>query len=161
MKSHKSDIIDAEVIVEAATRPTMLVATLKSGEQADTQALDRARHQIIGPRTCLINQMRAVCLECGIAPRRRAAFYKIDPPQVLEDKWKTFRRRCVSCWQIGLRIMVREKSTCREWKQITRLSAPSHIRPCGFSGLNIWGLNLFEKFAQHQPLNCRSDLYAR
>ena len=62
VKSNKSDIIDAEAIAEAATRPTMRFAALKSEEQADLQALHRVRDQMIGTRTRLINQMRAFCL---------------------------------------------------------------------------------------------------
>lgn len=38
VKSNKSDVIDAEAIAEAATRPTMRFAALKSEEQADLQA---------------------------------------------------------------------------------------------------------------------------
>ena len=41
VKSNKSDIIDAEAIAEAATRPTMRFAAIKSEEQADLQALHR------------------------------------------------------------------------------------------------------------------------
>nr|WP_234706480.1 transposase [Sinorhizobium meliloti] len=45
VKSNKSDINDAEAIAEAATRPTMRFAALKSEEQADLQALHRLRDQ--------------------------------------------------------------------------------------------------------------------
>jgi transposase len=62
VKSNKTDIIDAEAIAEAATRPTMRFAALKSEDQADLQALHRVRDQMIGTRTRLINQMRAFCL---------------------------------------------------------------------------------------------------
>jgi transposase len=51
VKSNKSDIIDAEAIAEAATRPTMRFAAIKSEEQADLQALHRVRDQMIGTRT--------------------------------------------------------------------------------------------------------------
>lgn len=70
VKLNKSDIIDAEAIAEAATRPTMRFAAIKSEEQADLQALHRVRDQMIGTRTRLINQMRAFCLEYGIALRQ-------------------------------------------------------------------------------------------
>ncbi|KIV66971.1 putative transposase [Rhizobium sp. UR51a] len=85
VKSNKSDIIDAEAIAEAATRPTMRFAALKSEEQADLQALHRVRDQMIGTRTRLINQMRAFCLEYGIALRQGAGLFKLDLPQALED----------------------------------------------------------------------------
>ena len=86
VKSNKTDIIDAEAIAEAATRPTMRFAALKSEEQADLQALHRVRDQMIGTRTRLINQMRAFCLEYGIALRQGAGLFKLDLPQVLEDQ---------------------------------------------------------------------------
>lgn len=57
VKSSKSDII-AEAIAEAAPRPTMLFASIKSEEQPDLQALHRVRDQMIGTRRRLINQMR-------------------------------------------------------------------------------------------------------
>lgn len=73
VKSNKSDIIDAEAIAEAATRPTMRFAAIKSEERADIQALHRVRDQMIGTRTRLINQMGAFCLEYGIALRLRVS----------------------------------------------------------------------------------------
>jgi transposase len=86
VKSNKSDIIDAEAIAEAATRPTMRFATLKTEEQADLQALHRVRDQMIGTRTRLINQMRAFCLEYGVALRQGAGLFKLDLPEALEDQ---------------------------------------------------------------------------
>ncbi len=80
-----SDIIDAEAIAEAATRPTMRFAALKTEEQADLQALHRVRDQMIGTRTRLINQMRAFCLEYGVALRQGAGLFKLDLPKALKD----------------------------------------------------------------------------
>uniref|UniRef100_UPI00351C3ADD hypothetical protein n=1 Tax=Shinella sp. PSBB067 TaxID=2715959 RepID=UPI00351C3ADD len=48
----------------------MRFAALKSEEQADLQALHRVRDQMIGTRMRLINQMRAFCVEYGIALRQ-------------------------------------------------------------------------------------------
>lgn len=85
VKSNKSDIIDAEAIAEAATRPTMRFAALKTEEQADLQALHRVGDQMIGTRTRLINQMRAFCLEYGVALRQGAGLFKLDLPEALKD----------------------------------------------------------------------------
>lgn len=85
VKSSKSDIIIAEAIAEAATRPTMLFASIKSEEQPDLQALHRARDQMIGTRRRLINQMRALCLEFGIALKQGAGLSKLSLPLVLDD----------------------------------------------------------------------------
>ena len=66
VKSQKNDDRDAEAIAEAATRPTMRFVELKSEQQLDMQALHRARDRLVGERTALINQLRAVLLERGI-----------------------------------------------------------------------------------------------
>lgn len=67
VKAQKNDERDAEAIAEAATRPTMRFVELKSEEQLDMQILHRARSRLVGERTALINQLRAVLLERGIA----------------------------------------------------------------------------------------------
>ena len=66
VKSQKNDDRDAEAIAEAATRPTMRFVELKSEEQLDMQTVHRARDRLVGERTALINQLRAVLLERGI-----------------------------------------------------------------------------------------------
>lgn len=65
VKAQKNDDRDAEAIAEAATRPTMRFVELKSGEQLDMQTLHRARDRLVGERTALINQLRAILLERG------------------------------------------------------------------------------------------------
>ena len=72
VKAQKNDDRDAEAIAEAATRPTMRFVDLKSQEQLDMQTLHRARDRLVGERTALINQLRAILLERGIVvPRGR------------------------------------------------------------------------------------------
>ena len=66
VKAQKNDDRDAEAIAEAATRPTMRFVELKSQEQLDVQSLHRVRSRLVGARTTLINQMRAILLERGI-----------------------------------------------------------------------------------------------
>jgi transposase len=66
VKAQKNDDRDAEAIAEAATRPTMRFVELKSETQLDMQSLHRARDRLIGERTALINQLRAILLERGI-----------------------------------------------------------------------------------------------
>lgn len=66
VKAQKNDDRDAEAIAEAATRPTMRFVELKSQEQLDIQSLHRVRSRLVGARTTLINQMRAVLLERGV-----------------------------------------------------------------------------------------------
>src|ERR1700760_427315 len=66
VKAQKNDDRDAEAIAEAATRPTMRFVELKTEEQLDTQTLHRARERLVGERTALINQLRAILLERGV-----------------------------------------------------------------------------------------------
>lgn len=67
VKAQKNDDRDAEAIAEAATRPTMRFVELKAEEQLDMQTLHRVRDRLVAERTALLNQLRAVLLERGIA----------------------------------------------------------------------------------------------
>jgi transposase len=70
VKAQKNDDRDAEGIAEAATRPTMRFVDLKSQDQLDIQTLHRSRDRLVGERTALINQLRAILLERGmVAPQ--------------------------------------------------------------------------------------------
>jgi transposase len=70
VKAQKNDDRDAEGIAEAATRPTMRFVELKRQDQLDMQTLHRSRDRLVGERTALINQLRAILLERGmIAPQ--------------------------------------------------------------------------------------------
>ena len=70
VKAQKNDDRDAEGIAEAATRPTMRFVELKSQDQLDMQTLHRSRDRLVGERTALMNQLRAILLERGmVAPQ--------------------------------------------------------------------------------------------
>lgn len=86
VKSHKNDIIDAEAIAEAATRPTMRFVGVKEAHQVDLQMLHRIRNRLVASRTKLICQMRSYCLEHGVAMRPGAGAFKLDIARVLEDE---------------------------------------------------------------------------
>lgn len=86
VKSHKNDVIDAEAIAEAATRPTMRFVGVKEAHQVDLQMLHRVRGRLVASRTKLICQMRAYCLEHGVAMRPGAGVFKIDILRVLDDE---------------------------------------------------------------------------
>ena len=66
IKAQKNDDRDAEGIAEAATRPTMRFVELKSQDQLDMQTLHRSRDRLVGERTALINQLRAILLEARV-----------------------------------------------------------------------------------------------
>jgi transposase len=86
VKSNKSDIIDAAAIAEAATRPTMRFVEVKTAEQTDLQVLHRIRDQMMANRTRLINQMRAFCLEYGVALHQGPGKFKADLPRALANE---------------------------------------------------------------------------
>ncbi|MGA2795529.1 MAG: IS110 family transposase, partial [Roseiarcus sp.] len=65
-KAQKNDDRDAEGVAEAATRPTMRFVEVKAQAQLDMQTLHRSRDRLVGERTALINQLRAILLERGI-----------------------------------------------------------------------------------------------
>lgn len=65
VKAQKNDERDAEGIAEAASRPGMRFVPLKSEAQLDIQTLHRVRSRLVGARTALINQLRAILLERG------------------------------------------------------------------------------------------------
>jgi transposase len=86
VKSNKNDARDAEAIAEAVTRPTMRFVEIKSCEQIDLQALHRVRDRIVANRTQLICQMRAFCLEYGIAIRPGTGAFKLDIARIITDE---------------------------------------------------------------------------
>ncbi len=86
VKSNKNDLIDAEAIAEAVTRPTMRFVEIKASEQVDVQALHRARDMMDMHRTRMISQMRAFCLEHGVTIHQGAGKFKADLPRLLADE---------------------------------------------------------------------------
>lgn len=86
VKSNKNDIIDAEAIAEAVSRPTMRFVQVRSPEQIDLQALHRVRDRLVAQRTRVICQMRAFCLEYGITMHQGPGKFKAAFPHVLADE---------------------------------------------------------------------------
>jgi transposase len=116
VKSQKNDERDAEAIAEAAIRPTMRFVTLKSEAQLDGQTLHRARTRLVGQRTALINQLRAVLLERGIVVakgRRRLEEYLA---RMLDDGSEGLRT-------LSGRILLLIGDMRREWRDLdTRIA---------------------------------------
>ncbi len=70
VKRGKSDAIDAAVICEAVTRPSMRFVAAKSLEQQSILALRRVRDLIVRQRTQIVNMLRGVLAEFGIVVRQ-------------------------------------------------------------------------------------------
>jgi transposase len=86
VKSNKNDIIDAEAIAEAVSRPTMRFVEVRTPDQIDLQALHRVRDRLVAQRTRVICQMRAFCIEYGIAMHQGVGKFKASLPRVLADE---------------------------------------------------------------------------
>ena len=67
VKSNKSDRNDAEAICEAVGRPSMRFVPQKSSDQLALQAVHRIRQRLVSDRTRLVNQIRGLLAEHGIA----------------------------------------------------------------------------------------------
>jgi transposase len=146
LKTNKSDTLDAEAIAEAVTRPSMRFVPVKSVDQVDIQALHRIRDQMIGKRTALINQMRAFCLEYGIALRQGAGLFKLDFPKVLADDANdlspTMRRLLSDLFEDLHHLELRIKTVSSEIEALVarddiarRLTTIPGIGPLGASAL--------------------------
>ncbi|MFQ5973356.1 MAG: IS110 family transposase [Alphaproteobacteria bacterium] len=83
LKGQKNDFRDAEAIAEAVQRPRMRFVPTKSVEQLDLQALHRVRSRLVRHRTAVINQIRALLLERGIAVRQGHRFLSAALPDIL------------------------------------------------------------------------------
>ncbi len=81
----KNDKNDAAAIVEADSRPSMRYVPEKSLEQQDIQCLHRVRQQLMKNKTALINQIRGLGLEYGIAIPEGAHKIMACLPDYLED----------------------------------------------------------------------------
>ena len=118
VKSQKNDTVDAEAIAEAVTRPTMRFTQVRTTEQVDLQALHRIRDQFVSSRTRLINQVRAFCLEYGIAIRQGAGAFRLDLPRVLADESNdltpTMRRMLAELLEDVVRLDQRIAGATRE-----------------------------------------------
>ena len=83
LRGQKNDFRDAEAIAEAVQRPRMAFVPTKSVEQLDLQALHRVRARLVRHRTSVINQIRALLLERGVAVRQGARFLQAALPEIL------------------------------------------------------------------------------
>lgn len=100
------------------------------------------------PRERVVIAAPANCACCGSAKLSKLGEDVTETLEVIPRQWKVIQT-------------VREKFTCRECEKITQPPAPFHVTPRGFAGPHLLAMILFEKFAQHQPLNRQSERYAR
>jgi transposase len=84
-QGHKTDQNDALAVAEAADRPSVKEAPLKSLEQQGLQAVQRSRELLVQERTALSNHVRGLLMEFGIVIPRGFAALHVHLPEVLED----------------------------------------------------------------------------
>jgi transposase len=81
----KNDANDAAAICAAMARPEIPVVPVKTVAQQDQQALHRVRQLRMKHRTALINQMRGLLAEYGIAIAQGSGVLRKAIPELLED----------------------------------------------------------------------------
>lgn len=140
VKSNKNDYRDGEANAEAVQRPTMRFVALKSEAQLDVQTIHRVRQRLVGRRTALINQLRAVLLERGItvAQRRRVLETRLatilaDEPtglsprvrHLIEDmraEWCELDAR-IDAFNTELTAMAKQDDACRRLCEVPGIGA--------------------------------------
>jgi len=84
-QGHKTDQNDALAVAEAAVRPNVKVAPLKTVDQQGLQAIQRSRELLVQNRTALSNHIRGLLMEFGVViPQGFAALHR-QLPEILED----------------------------------------------------------------------------
>jgi transposase len=84
-QGHKTDENDALAVAEAAVRPNIKDAPIKTLDQQGLQAIQRSRELLVQNRTALSNHIRGLLLEFGIAIPKGFATLHRKVPEILED----------------------------------------------------------------------------
>ena len=85
VRRQKTDSNDAEAICTAARQAHMRFVPKKTVEQQDIQALHRARQRLVGHRTAVVNQIRGLLLDRGIAFPKSITRARRMIPDILAD----------------------------------------------------------------------------
>ena len=100
------------------------------------------------PRERVIVPGPTACACCGSERLCKLGEDITETLEVIPRHWKVIQ-------------YVREKFTCRECEKISQAPAPFHTISRGHAGPRLLAMVLYNKFAQHQPLNRQSEAYAR
>jgi transposase len=84
-QGHKTDQNDALAVAEAASRPNIKEAPMKSIEQQGLQSIQRSRELLVGDRTALSNHIRGLLMEFGIVIPQGFSALHSRLPEVLEE----------------------------------------------------------------------------
>lgn len=84
-QGHKTDSNDALAVAEAARRPNIKVAPMKTLEQQGLQAVQRSRDLLVQECTALSNHLRGLLMEFGVVIPQGLATLQRKLPEILED----------------------------------------------------------------------------
>ena len=87
VKGQKNDARDAEAICEAAQRPNMRFAPVKSEEALAVLKLHRGRHRLIKQRTMLVNHVRASCSDFGVISAQGQRGFETLKRDLLDEEY--------------------------------------------------------------------------
>lgn len=87
----KNDARDAAACAEAVTRSSMRFVSIKTDAQCDMQSLHRVRSYYVQQRTALMNMMRGLLLESGIAIRQGQTHLSKELTNLLDDACERLR----------------------------------------------------------------------
>ena len=89
-----SDQADARAICRAVQEPGMRFVAIAGEAQQAVQAVHRVRSRLKENRTALVNQIRGIMLEYGVAlPKGVAAVRKALPLLLAEERWAPLIRQ--------------------------------------------------------------------
>jgi transposase len=88
---NKNDARDAQACAEAVTRASMRFVSVKTDVQLDIQAMHRVRSYYVKQRTALMNMMRGLLLESGIALPKGQAYLEKKLSILLEEENQRLR----------------------------------------------------------------------
>jgi transposase len=124
VKTNKNDANDAEAIVEAASRPSMNFVPIKQVEQQDIQSIHRVRSRVVKNRTALINEIRGLLLEYGIAIPLGAAKVNRFLCEIIannKNELTDLSRECMrGLYEELIEIEARQKKLDKQIRQISR-----------------------------------------
>ncbi len=84
-QGHKTDSNDALAVAEAARRPNIKDAPMKTVDQQGLQAIQRSRDLLVQESTALSNHMRGLLMEFGVVIPQGIASLRRRLPEILED----------------------------------------------------------------------------
>ena len=84
-QGHKTDSNDALAVAEAARRPNIKEAPMKTIDQQGMQAIQRSRDLLVQESTALSNHMRGLLMEFGVVIPQGYAALRRMLPEILED----------------------------------------------------------------------------